>query len=153
MRKIFVFLAASVLLFTSCNLMGSDAPQVPQDSAIAVQLLDVQTFKPLNVIAKYNGPDVASLKKDSTQKYSLEALLYYDEHEVEHILAKYFDADIPKGNYSKKEFEFNWLDDDIMKEMGTGDPKYTGSPDLFLGTNGKAKLWFVGRKILVKLDN
>ncbi len=151
--KFLIFLAvAPVFIFLSCNQHG-DARQIPQDSAIAAHLLDLQTYKPLNVIAKYDGPNVALLKKDSTQKYKLEALLYYDEYNVGEILSKFMDADFPKANYSKEDFEFNWLDDDLKMEIESGDPKYTGSPDIFLGTNGKAKIWFVGRKVLVKLEN
>lgn len=136
----------------SCNQNGK-GQQIPTDSAIAVQLLDLQTFKPLNVIAKYDGPDVALVKRDSTQKYKLEALLFYDEHDVGSILEKYMEAGFPKANFSQNDFEFSWMDDDLKKDIDSGDPKYTGSPDIFLGTNGKAKIWFVGRKVLVKMEN
>lgn len=152
MKFLMSLLIAVLIIFSSCNQNG-EVHEAPKDSAIAVQLLDVQTYKPLNVIARYEGADVALVKKDSTQEYNLEALLYYDEHEVGKILEKYLDGGFPKANYSQKDFEFAWLDEDLKKELESGDPKYTGSPDIFLGTNGKAKIWFVGRKVLVKMGN
>lgn len=150
----FAFIIVS--LCTSCGQDNNKATEeniLPvNDSAIAVQLLDTSAFKPLNILAQYNGPNISEVKKDTTLSYNLEAVLAYDEHTYGAILEKYMDADFPKGDYKKEDFNFNWLDTALKSELHLSKENYKGNPDIFLGTNGRAKLWFLDKKILVSLN-
>jgi hypothetical protein len=154
--RIFLLLTV-VMILVACGQndtgnTGESAKPV-NDSAIAVKLLDVSRYKPLNVFAKYQGPDISSLQNDTSAHYNLEAVFLYDELTFGAILEKYMDAGFPKGNYNKEDFEFKWLDKPLRAELEAGKDNYKGNPDIFLGTNGLAKLWFLNKKILIKLEN
>lgn len=112
-----------------------------------MQTLDLTAYKPDTVIYKLQQID-----SGATKKTIVEAVLFYEEHTYADILTKYMDNDFPKGNYEKEAFNFEWLNENIRKELNFSKPDYHGNPDIFLNTDGKGKLWFLNKKILVKLD-
>lgn len=129
---------------------------ISEDTAKLSKILDFKTFKPDSVAFKYTGADINMLPADSAamgKHYSLEAILIYDEHTYAAILEKYMDAGFPKAKLDRSEFNFDWMDDAIKRELQLSNADYFGNPDIFLGTNRKAKLWFLDKKILVKLTN
>ena len=58
------------------------------------------------------------------------------------------DVGFPKGDYTKDDFRFDWLDDLVKAELELSQEGYKGNPDIFLGTNGEARLWFLNKKIV-----
>jgi len=156
LNRIFLLLTVMVIL-VACEQNDTrktkESAKPVNDSAVAVRLLDVSRYRPLNVFAKYQGPDISSLQKDTSAHYNLEAVFLYDEHTFGTILEKYMDAGFPKGNYNKEDFEFKWLDEPLKAELEAGNDNYKGNPDIFLGTNSRAQLWFLNKKILIKLEN
>ncbi len=58
-------------------------------------------------------------------------------------------AGVIKANFDKREFAFDWLDDDIKKEVNKADTSYKGSPDYLFGSKYNGGIWFTDKKILV----
>lgn len=63
-RILFFLTVAMILVACGQNDTGNtgESAKPVNDSAIAVNLLDVSRYKPLNVFAKYQGPDISSLQ-------------------------------------------------------------------------------------------
>ncbi|SDD28035.1 hypothetical protein [Niabella drilacis] len=104
-------------------------------------LIDLKTYPPYSVVFQWNGQDMDGL----------EAILYYDEQHYGDILNAYMEAGFPKGNYSKAQFSFPWLDSARYAELQFSKPDYAGNPDIFLGTGGRGMLWFLDKKVLLKV--
>jgi|GEM_PF-4190864 len=105
------------------------------------KLIDLKTYPPYSVVFQWNGQNINGL----------EAILYYDEQHYGDILNTYMEAGFPKGNYSKAQFCFPWLDSARYAELQFSKPDYVGNPDIFLGTGGRGMLWFLDKKILLKV--
>lgn len=133
------------------------AAMISEDTAKLSKIIDLKNFPPQRVSFKYHGADLALLPDDSVEinkeDYSLEAVLNYDEKTYGAILTRYMDMGFPKAKYNRSDFNFSWLDDTVKQELQSSNTDYFGNPDIFLGTNGKAELWFLDKKILVKLQN
>ncbi|MCD2423206.1 hypothetical protein LQ567_10580 [Niabella pedocola] len=114
---------------------------ISEDRETLGRLIDLKTYPPSGVTFQWNGRDLSGL----------EAILYYDEKNYGDILNAYMEAGFPKGNYAKEQFGFPWLDSAQQAELQFSKPDYTGNPDIFLGTGGKGMLWFLDKKILLKI--
>lgn len=159
--KVYHWLLA--LLFVSCvnsetkthtrnEVSYIDSLIYPEDSvafknSVATKKMDLKTFRPDTAYIKS-----IELELDGRKSSGTEAVLFYEEHVYGKILEEYMDEGFPKGDYKKEDFAFGWLDDNLKAELELSKPDYKGNPDIFLGTNGKAKLWFLDKKVLVKLD-
>ncbi|MFV0606384.1 MAG: hypothetical protein ACK5NK_11145 [Niabella sp.] len=128
---------------------------ISDDMSRLNSLLDLEQFKPDSVAYLLQMPQSSQYKKihADSSKFVLEAVLFFNEAVYGKILEKYMDEDFPKGNYKKNDFEFSWLPDILKNELNLSKPEYPGNPDIFMGTNGKAKLWFLDKKILVSYEN
>ena len=60
------------------------------------------------------------------------------------------DEDFPKSDLKKEDFDFTWLSESLKHELRLSKVEYKGNPDIFLGTDGQAELWFSDRKIFLK---
>lgn len=167
---ILAFLAGSLLLLSCVNqndtkdastplqndssYLGGMSPvfMISKDVAKLGKVLDLQTYKPDSVVFQLSGINIDSLEKDSltNKNFNLEAVLFYEEHVYGSILEKYMDADFPKGDYKKEDFEFEWLDELLKAELNLSKADYKGNPDIFLGTDGQARLWFSDKKIFLR---
>lgn len=114
------------------------------DTSKLSRVLDVRTFKPDSVIFHLNSDDTTK------QGFNLEAVLFYEEHVYSAILEKYMEADFPKSNLKKEDFDFPWLTESLKRELSFSKVEYKGNPDIFLGTGRQAQLWFSDRKIFLK---
>ncbi|MBZ4190425.1 hypothetical protein K7B07_16050 [Niabella sp. 3A5MI-3] len=114
---------------------------ISEDPAKLKQWLRLEQYPPVHVVYQWNGRNTSGM----------EAALYYDEKTYGAILNAYMGAGFPKGNYSKEQFAFAWLDSAQYAELQYSKPDYTGNPDIFLGTGGKGMLWFLDKKILLKV--
>ena len=165
---IFIVFICLLFLFACRSNDGGEEKPVEEGSpvpgsAIAMsydtlqlgKILNLQIFKPDSVLYQLSGIDIDSIEQDLQQgkDFKLEAVLFYEEHTYGKKKKKYMDEDFPKGDYKKEDFEFAWLDDYLKAELGVSKADYKGNPDIFLGTDGKAKLWFLDKKVLVKLDD
>lgn len=79
----------------------------------------------------------------------LQAVLYFDTATFAQLKAKYFSGDHPSPGYDKQEFNFDWFDPDVRKELVQGDTSSHGHPDYFLGLGVNGKLWLLNDKLLV----
>lgn len=118
--------------------------QLSNDTSKLSRVLDLHTFRPDSVIFHLNSDDT------TTQDFSLEAVLFYEEHVYGAILEKYMDEDFPKSDLKKEDFDFTWLSESLKHELSLSKVEYKGNPDIFLGTDGQAELWFSDRKIFLK---
>ncbi|MCF3109357.1 hypothetical protein LL912_11270 [Niabella sp. CC-SYL272] len=114
---------------------------ISEDREQLGRLLNLNLYPPTGVTYQWNGQN----------RNGLEAVLYYDEKTYGEILNAYMEAGFPKGNSIKEQFSFSWLDSAQQAELRFSKPDYTGNPDIFLGTQGKGMLWFLDKKILLKV--
>lgn len=114
---------------------------ISEDKETLGKLIDLKKYPPYSVVFQWNGRNVDGL----------EAILYYDEQHYGDILNTYMEAGFPRGNYSKEQFNFPWLDSARYAELQYSKPDYVGNPDIFLGTGGRGMLWFLDKKILLKV--
>ncbi|WP_300598378.1 hypothetical protein [Niabella sp.] len=114
---------------------------ISEDRETLGRLIDLKAYPPTGVTFQWNGQDMRGL----------EAILYYNEKIYGDILNVYMEAGFPKGNYRKEQFGFSWLDSAQQAELQFSKPDYVGNPDIFLGTGGRGRLWFLDRKILLKV--
>jgi hypothetical protein len=118
------------------------------------KLLDFSTYKPTAVEFKYTSMDNSGhndrISVPGPSDYFLEALLYFDSTTMEKFFEfdRYAEYDAP--NFKKEEFNFDWLSDEVQKELMNSNPKYHGHPDFFFGTQANGKSWYLGNKILIK---
>ncbi|WP_211218118.1 hypothetical protein [Niabella aurantiaca] len=115
---------------------------ISENREVLGALIDLKTYPPYSVVFQWNGQDTKGL----------EAILYYDEMAYDAILNMYMEAGFPRGTYAKEQFDFPWLDSARHAELQFSKPDYTGNPDIFLGTGGKGMLWFLDKKILLKVN-
>lgn len=115
---------------------------ISEDTAKLAKLVDLKTYPPETATFKWNGANTNGL----------EAVLFYDEKTYGAILTAYMNAGFPKGNYAKEQFDFPWLDSAQHAELQFSKPGYTGNPDIFLGTTGRGRLWFLNKKVLLKIQ-
>ncbi|MBO9620517.1 MAG: hypothetical protein J7539_15950 [Niabella sp.] len=150
-----IFYAGLLLAVAACTNPGKPKENKPsevtltkaglaisEDTAKLAKLIDLRTYP----------PDAATFKWNGTNTNGLEAVLFYDEKTYGAILNAYMNAGFPKGNYSKDQFDFPWLDSAQHAELQFSKPDYTGNPDIFLGTGGKGMLWFLDKKVLLKVQ-
>lgn len=149
----FLFIVA-FLVFAAClhsenepqpapvHTLNWPADSLTFDTSHLASTLNLKTLPPERVLYYIK----TSPEQDSAE---LQAVLYYEEPIFGKILEKYMDHDFPKGDYKKEEFEFNWLNDTLRAELQLSKPGYQGNPDIFMGTDGKARLWFLNKKILL----
>lgn len=137
----------SLLFLFACGNKVHEVAQVSRDFKLLGGFLDLETFKPDSVVFVLS-------EKDSPGNGSgkLEAVLFYQELVYGKILEKYMDEDFPKGDYKKEEFDFKWLDEHLKAELELSKADYKGNPDVFLGTDGKARLWFLDEKVFVNWE-
>ncbi|MGJ7033309.1 hypothetical protein [Niabella hirudinis] len=105
------------------------------------KIINLEIYRPYSVVFQWNGQNMDGL----------EAILYYDEKTYTAIMNAYMDADFPKGAYAKEQFDFPWLDSLQHAELQFSKPDYVGNPDIFLGTGGRGMLWFLDKKILLRV--
>lgn len=130
-------------------------PVISKDAATLGKVLNLQKFKPDSVVFHLSGFDIGKYVKDSikSKSFKLEAVLYYEEHVYGSVLEKYMEEGFPKGNYEKEDFCFGWLNENLSAELNLSKVEYKGNPDIFLGTNGGAELWFSDKKVFVRWYN
>ncbi|ANH82072.1 hypothetical protein A8C56_14800 [Niabella ginsenosidivorans] len=115
---------------------------ISEDTARLAQLIDLKKYPTTGAVFKWNGQTTEGL----------EAVLFYDEKTYAAILTAYMNAGFPKGNYSREQFDFPWLDSAQHAELHFSKPDYKGTPDIFLGTRDKGMLWFLDKKVLLKIQ-
>ena len=106
------------------------------------RLIDLRNYPPVSVVFQWNGQNTDGL----------EALLVFDEKTYGALLTAYMDAGFPKGDYTREQFDFPWLDSAQHAELHFSKPDYKGNPDIFLGTRGKGRLWFLDKKLLLQIQ-
>ncbi|AHF17579.1 hypothetical protein [Niabella soli] len=154
MTKMFFYIGF-IIIVAACTNPGKQPENKPsevtltkagmaisEDTAKLAKLIDLHTYPPEMATFKWNGANTNGL----------EAVLFYDEKIYGAILTAYMNASFPKGNYTKEQFDFPWLDSAQHAELQLSKPDYTGNPDIFLGTSGKGRLWFLDKKVLLKVQ-
>jgi hypothetical protein len=116
------------------------------------QLLDFKQYKPMKVKFRYTFIDNAGqndrLSVPGPSDYALQAVLYFDTLTFNSLLEYDQENHYPAPNHNREEFRFDWLDKEILTELGKASDSYRGHPDLFFGT-ANGKLWYLDRKILI----
>ncbi|MEZ0607576.1 hypothetical protein ACAW74_03620 [Fibrella sp. WM1] len=163
MTKIVLILLLSVLLF-SCGQQvretdkdtvkeGNKSTTLSTDTGKLSKIIDLVTYKPTHVKFKYifidNSGQNERLSIPGPSDSYLQAVLYFDTVTYRQFKTKYFNADYVSPNYDKQDFNFEWLDTTIRKELLQSDTSYHGHPDFFLGLGVKGKLWLLNNKVLL----
>lgn len=163
MTKLILNLILTLLLF-SCGQhtnktendkvkKGNKSTTVSTDTAKLSKLIDISMYKPIHAKFKYifidNSAQDKRLSVPGPSDSYLQAVLYFDDATFNQLKTKYFSADYPSPNFNKQDFNFDWLDLDVRKELLQSDTNYHGHPDYSLGLGVKGKLWFLDNKILL----
>jgi hypothetical protein len=116
------------------------------------KILDFKIYKPTKVKFKYtyidNSGQNERLSVPGPSEYYLQAILYFDSLTFEKYLDYDRHADYPSPNFNKDEFQFDWLDKEILTELNDSSENYRGHPDFFFGTTN-GKYWYLDKKILI----
>jgi hypothetical protein len=135
---------------------GNKSTTLSTDTAKLSRLVDIATFKPTHAKFKYifidNSGQNERLTVPGPSDSYLQAILYFDTVTFNQLKTKYFSADYSSPNYDRQDFNFDWLDPDIRKELLQQDTSYHGHPDYFLGLGVKGKLWLLDNKLLLKIS-
>jgi hypothetical protein len=132
---------------------GNISTTISSDTSKLSKLINIDAFRPTQVKFKYifidNSGQNERLSVPGPSDNYLEAVLYFDTTTFKALRTKYFDADYLSSNFDKLSFNFEWLDNDIKKELMKSDTNYHGHPDFFLGLGHSGKLWFLDNKLLL----
>ena len=133
---------------------GNESTTLSTDTSKLSKLIDITTYRPRHAKFKYlfidnSGQDKRLSVPGPSDSY-LQAVLYFDTATFNQLKTKYFSADYLSPDYDRQEFNFEWLDQDVRKELLESDTSYHGHPDYFLGLGVKGKLWLLDNKLLLK---
>lgn len=132
---------------------GNKSTTFSSDTSKLSKFIDIATYKPTHAKFKYifidnSGQDKRLNVPGPSDSY-LQVVLYFDTTTFNQLKTKYFSADYSSPNYDRQEFNFDWLDQDVRKELLSSDTSYHGHPDYFLGLGAKGKLWLLDNKLLL----
>lgn len=126
------------------------AVKISTDSNELKKVLNFHFFRPSRVQFLLAEADSSSVMNNSP-RMRLEAVLYFDTASFERIMYNYISSDMVYPEYSRAEFEFDWLDNNIQKELRYSPAHYSGHPDFFFTypADSNAHLWILENKILI----
>jgi hypothetical protein len=136
---------------------GNTSVTFSEDTALLARIINMQQHKPLRVKFKYSfvgnsGGNERITVPGPSDSY-LEAVLYFDAPSFLK-LTRFVDYSgyVSSGTeampyFNKDDFKFEWLDENIKKELMASDTSYHGNADKCFGTNGK--LWLLDNKVLL----
>ena len=132
---------------------GNKSTTLSTDTSILSKIIDISTSKPIHAKFKYTfidnlgGNERISVPGPSDSY--LQAVLYFDTTTFNQVKKRYFNMDYLSPKYDRQEFNFDWLDTDIRKELLESDTSYHGHPDYFLGLGAQGRLWLLDNKVLL----
>lgn len=132
---------------------GNKTTTISTDTVKLSKLINISNFQPTHAKFKYifidNSGQSERLSVPGPSDSYLQAVLYFDTITFSQLKTKYFNVDYLSPNYAKQDFNFEWLDTNLRKELMQSDTNYHGHPDYFLGLGVKGKLWFLNNKVLL----
>jgi hypothetical protein len=132
---------------------GNVSTTISTDINKLAAYLDFNTYMPCQVKFKYTFVDNSTTGERFTvpapSDGELEAVIYYDSLTFQKILDLYKDTSIVYPNYSRHQFDFEWIDDSISSELLKSKVDYHGHPDIFLKTGNSGQLWLLHNKVLI----
>ena len=132
---------------------GNKSTTLSSDTSKLSRLIDIANFKPTHAKFKYvfidNSGQNERLSVPGPSDSYLQAVLYFDTDTFNQLKTKYFSADYSSPNYERQDFNFDWLDQAVRKELLESDTSYHGHPDYFLGLGVKGRLWLLDDKLLL----
>lgn len=159
-----MILAGTALLF-SCRqdsppkdagttTVGNKTETISTDTAKLSKLINLSTFKPMQVKFKYTHYDNSGknerLGVPGPSDGFLEAVLYFDSATFMALKRNYNNIDYKTPDYDKEDFNFTWLDKEVKQELAAAGSGYHGQPDYFFTTGQSGKLWLLHNKVLLK---
>lgn len=132
---------------------GNKSTTLSSDTSKLSKLINIASFKPTHAKFKYvfidNSGQNKRMSVPGPSDSYLQAVLYFDTTTFNQLRTKYFSADYSSPNYDRQDFNFDWLDPKVRKELMQSDTSYHGHPDYFLGLGVKGKLWLLDNKLLL----
>ncbi len=127
---------------------GNMLETISSDIALLEKNLDFSLYKPSSVVYKKVEVDSTGTSGNGDNIY-IEALLIFDEVTFHKLTEQYKSTELSPVNFTREEFNFDWLDETTRKELTATDPAYHGHPDFFFGTGHNGHLWLLNKKILL----
>jgi hypothetical protein len=114
------------------------------------KLLNFKIFRPKAVKFKYILYDNSGRPVPGPSDSYLQAILYFDDQTFQKIRDHDKTADFPLPEFSKEQFQFDWLDKTTSVELENSDKAKSARPDFFFSSNGKC--WYLDNKILLRCN-
>jgi hypothetical protein len=151
------FLILFVYAIASCNENEEKEEEISRvlstDKESLNKILNIETYAPTHV--KYYLVVVKQpVKKEEVTLVAasfgyLQAVLYFDSTTFKRLKEHHEKSEYPSPVFSKDNFHFSWLDEDVKKELVNSSPYYSGHYDLAFETGNKGRLWFLDNKVLL----
>lgn len=155
MKLKFIFIVIVLFLF-SCKkenknmeikIQSNIHSEISTDINSFQKLINLSKFRPEKLKFKYTYIDNSEGRAPGPSDSFLEAVIYFDEQTMKKIWDLDKNTDFVFPNYTKKDFEFDWLNEDIIRELKKSDSLKAAHPDFIFDTyNGKC--WYLKNKIL-----
>lgn len=155
MKLKFVFILISFFLYsckkenknTETKIQSNIHSEISTDINSLQKLINLSKFRPEKVKFKYVFIDNSEGRIPGPSDSFLEAVICFDEQTMKKIWDLDKNTDFVFPNYTKKDFEFDWLNEDIIRELKKSDSLKAAHPDFIFNTqNGKC--WYLKNKIL-----
>jgi len=132
---------------------GNKTTTLSTDTVKLARLIDISIFKPTHAKFKYifidNSGQSERLSVPGPSDSYLQAVLYFDTTTFRQLKTKYISVDYLSPSYARQDFNFEWLDTNLRKELMQIDTSYHGHRDYFFGLGAKGKLWFLNNKVFL----
>jgi len=127
---------------------------ISTDTSLLAGIIDITIFKPIATKFKYtfinNSGQKERLSVPGPSDYYLEGLLYFDTPTFTTLKTKCLSgAYYAPSDSEKQHFYFEWLDNDIKKELLNSDTSHHGHIDACFGLGHSGKLWLLNNKVLL----
>jgi|GEM_PF-2518786 len=151
----------SILFLVCCHKTkdaGSSDNDIKQNENIKTEIsTDIDKLKRMMNVTDYDYPlqkvkfkytffDNSQGRISSPSDLFLEVVLYFDDEAMTKIKEIDKNADFPKPEFQKKEFKFDWLDNETLSEFEKSDNQ-SAHPDFIFGKS-TGKCWYLKNKIL-----
>lgn len=147
-----------LVVFAACRsqqppLNDNKKVTVSTDIAELGKLLNLKTFPPekvqfRNTVRDNSGGDDPLAIPGPSDSY-LEAILYYNPETFRKLQAALDSSQSASAEYQEKDFEFDWLSQEIKEELSQSDTSYHGHDDPFFSRNSNSRLWLLKGKLLL----
>lgn len=122
----------------SADQKVSDLAALSEDKVLLSTLIDLKVHTPTKV----------KFKKPTDNDSTLQACLTFNDSGMNKVKEKLMLIRFADQHLKASDFDFQWLDQQLRRELEAMDSSYHGHPDFLFASGGK--LWIMDHHILLK---